>query len=147
MRIKRIALIVTGLLMLLASACSGQGEPTMDVKTLGSVTVINGIQDADMWIIPQTEQNLKTTLWGTATAAKVKPGETRQAALCEPGDDGLYLLRMIDTDGYYYSANGLSLEANWTIQIREDDMHAVTADVLNADGDIVATYELFSAKL
>ena len=145
---RKTSLIIAGLLiLLLICACSGQEETSMEPTIIGSVTLVNNVQDTDVWILPQTEENLKPTLWGAATAAKVKTGESRSVSLCEPGDDGFYLLRMIDTEGFYYSANGLFLEANWTIQIKETDQHSFTADVLNADGSLVATYELFSAKL
>ncbi len=58
-----------------------------------TATFINEANDADIWILPKTEKNLKTTVWGAATAAAVKKGESRSFELCEPGDGSMYIFR------------------------------------------------------
>ncbi len=124
------------------------GEITKENAMEGqTVCFINGVKDADIWILPQTEGNLKTTVWGTATASGVKTGENRETPLCEPGDDGCYILRMIDTDHYFYSANGITLKAGWSLQIKKNDMHSVTLEVSDESGALIGTYEVFAARL
>ncbi len=144
----KTALIVLCLLMLLLlGGCRAETptEPHPDTGT--SVCFINEGKEADVWILPETEKNMKTTVWGTATAAKVQPGEHRRVPLCEPGSSGRYLLRMIDTDSFYYSANGIALADGWTLTLKEDEAHAVTAEVTDETGALQSIYEVFAAKL
>ena len=144
----KTALIVLCLLMLLVLGGCKPGKPNEPQPETGkSVCFINEVKEADVWILPETEKNLKTTVWGTATAAKVQPGELRRVPLCEPGSSGRYLLRMIDTDSFYYSANSLMLADGWTITLKEDEAHAVTAVVTDSNGTLQSTYEVFAAKL
>ena len=119
----------------------------MDTNSTNAVIFINGVKDADIWILADTEANRKTTVWGTATASKVKTGESRETPLCEPGENGLYLFRMIDTDSFFYSANGISLEAGWTMQIEGEDLHSITIKVIDGDGKLSDTYDVFAARL
>ena len=143
---KKAVLIFVCLFMLLLCGCNSKEQSDMDNKS-GTVTVINKIKDADIWILPQTEKNLKTTVWGTATVSKLKTSESRQAPLCEPGDDGLYIFRMIDTDSFYYSANGIKLENGDTLEIKENDDKACALEVRDENGKIKNTYEVFSARI
>lgn len=143
---KKAVLIFVCLFMLLLCGCNSEEQSDMDNKS-GTVTVINKIKDADIWILPQTEKNLKTTVWGTATVSKLKTSESRQAPLCEPGDDGLYIFRMIDTDSFYYSANGIKLESGDTLEIKENDDKACALEVRDENGNVKNTYEVFSARL
>lgn len=112
-----------------------------------TATFINEANDADIWILPKTEKNLKTTVWGTATAAAVKKGESRSFELCEPGEGGMYIFRMIDTDGLFYSANGIMLKAGHTLRIKENDIMSFTLEVADEKGALQSTYEVFAAKL
>ena len=145
---KKAALAIVLLLALLL-LCSCKEKEQNDMGSTGNktVTFINGVKEADLWILPKTEKNLKTTVWGTATVSKIKAGESRQAPLCEPGDGGLYLIRMIDSDSFYYSANDVKLDAGWTLQVKENDAHEVTAEVKDENGDVKNSYEVFSARL
>ena len=119
----------------------------MKIKTDMAISFTNGVQEADVWILPMTEENLKTTMWGTATAKSVKTGESRKTPLCKAGDEGQYIFRMIDTDEMYYSANGIKLEAGWTAEVKGDELNSITLEVKNADGEVDATYEVFAARL
>lgn len=111
------------------------------------ITVINGVKDADIWILPETEENLKTTVWGTATASDVKTNESRKAPLCEAEENGLYIIRMIDTDKIFYSADGIMLESGWTVHIKGNDLRSVTAEVTDENGVLRNTYKVFAASL
>ena len=143
---KKAVLVFVCLFMLLLCGCNSEEQSDMENKN-GTVTVINKIKDADIWILPQTEKNLKTTVWGTATVSKLKTDESRQAPLCEPGDDGLYIFRMIDTDSFYYSANGIKLENGDTIEIKRNEDQACALEVRGENGKVNNTYEVFSARL
>ena len=101
----------------------------METAIAKTVTFINEIEDADVWILSDTKENRGTSLWGSATAGGVKVGERREAPLCEPGDDGRYIFRMIDTDGLYYSADGILLKDGWTIEINGEDFYSIKLEV------------------
>ena len=120
---------------------------TQETTAAQSVTVINGVKDADIWLLPHTQQNLKTTVWGKATAPQVKTGEKRQVPLCEPGENGQYLLRMIDSDHFYYSANGITLKAGDTLQLEDDEAGGVSATLTDPSGAVTATCKVFRARL
>jgi len=130
--------------MLLLGGCSAKSTDSGNGKT---VTFINGVKDADIWILPETEKNLKTTVWGTATASGVKTNESRKAPLCDAGDDGLYIIRMIDADNIFYSADGIALEAGWTVRITGDDLQSVKVEVADENGVLKSTYDAFAASL
>lgn len=144
---KKIIIITICLLMTVLYSCKAEEAENMEVTNSATITVINDVKEADFWILPQTQENQKTTLWGTATAAKVQTGESRQAFLSEPGDGGLYLLRMIDADGFFYSADGIILRSGWVIRIKGNDRHEVTAEVTDENGALDNTYDVFSARL
>ena len=147
---KALFIIVWLLALTVLCGCTEKEQDNMETTGITSdktVTVINGVSDADVWILPDTEANRKTSLWGTATVSKIRTGESRQAPLCEPGDGGLYLLRMIDADGFYYSASGVTLGDGYTVRISENELRAVTAEVADENGVILNTYEVFSARL
>ena len=135
------------MILLLFSSCQTKGETETETADSRTVTFVNDVQDADVWILPQTQENLKTTLWGTATISKVKTGESRVSPLCQPGEDGLYLFRMIDTDRFYYSVNGVVLKADWTMQIKGETPRSVTLEVTDEHGVLNSTYEVFAARL
>ena len=106
----------------------------MEPKSIGTITFINSVSDADIWILADTEANRKT-------------GESRQEPLCEPGDEGLYMFRMIDTDKYYYSADHIAIEDGWSVEIKGEELHLITIEVTDGNGAFVNSYEVFAARL
>ena len=150
---KKTLLILTCILTLLClSSCKEEEQDNMTSKTSEntatvSITVTNGVSETDMWILPQTKENLSTSLWGTATVAKIENGESRQVLITQPGDEGFYILRMIDIDGFYYSANGIVLKEGWALKITDHGFDPATADVYDENGDLQNSYEVFSARL
>ena len=115
--------------------------------TRETIKFINAVKEADIWLLPDTPQNRKTTVWGKATAAAVKAGETREIPLCEAGEDGAYLLRMIDSEHFYYSANGMVLEPGYTLEVAGEDLHSMTATLKDESGKTLQTSEVFAARL
>ena len=77
------------LALLLLSGCHPKEDIAMEIPPTRTVTFVNAVREADAWILPRTPAILKTTVWGTPTVPKAKPGESRPAPLGEPGDDGL----------------------------------------------------------
>ena len=143
---KLLSLAVLLALPLAALPHAGCGKESGEAKPAGAVTFVNEAGEGDVWILPKTEQYEKTTVWGTAGARKVGTGERRSVALCEPGDGGLYLFRMIGSDGRYYSAGGVELSDGWTVRIRESG-YEVFLDVEDGNGVLKNTYPVFSAML
>ena len=132
------------IIILLLCSCKAARTKPVNNKT---VTFINGVKDADVWILPETEDNLKTTVWGTATVSEIKTNESRKAPLCESGKTGLYIIRMIDADNIFYSVGGIMLEPGWTVRITGNDLKSVTATVTDENGVLKNTYEVFAASL
>lgn len=135
------------LALLLLCGCHAKEKMEVETPSNKTVTFVNAVHDANVWILPQTAANLKTTVWGTPTITKAKMGESRPVPLCAPGDDGLYLFRMIDTDGFFLSANGLVLEDGWTMQLKGSDRQAISLEISDGNGVLQKTYEIFSARL
>ena len=61
-------------------------EPGPTEQTGPEITVVNEAVKADFWILPDTEANRKTSLWGTASADDLKAGLAR---LKDIGLDGV----------------------------------------------------------
>ncbi len=152
---KKAMLIAIGVIICL-SVCSCKAEQGVsDVDKLGrgeenviSVTVANGVEEADIWILPQTEANLKTTLWGTPTLSKMKVGAEES---CGVGNEGTekYIVRIIDTNGAYYAANDLVLCDGYTVRFETDaDKFDARIAVLDENGERVsATENVFEGVL
>ena len=93
---KRILISVVCLLAsLILLSCNVKEKNSVETKNRITITVIDDVKEADIWILPDTAANKKTSVWGKATASHVALGESRRVPLCEPGDDGKYILRMI----------------------------------------------------
>ena len=142
--------LICFLSMLLLCGCkANRTPPAIDTPPASdkAVTFINGVTDADVWILPDTDANRKTSVWGTATASGVKTDESRQTPLCEAGENGLYLIRMIDADHIFYSADAVALQDGWTVRVAGADLYSVTAEVTDGNGVVQNTYEVFAASL
>lgn len=144
---KAVVFAICLLILLLLCGCEEKEQNTMEPTNAMTVRWISGVPEADVWILPDTAANRKTTVWGAPSAAKVPAGDTAEIALCDPGDGGLYLLRMIDADGYYYAADGLRLEDGGTVQITETDILHYTVTTTDKNGALLGTYDVFAAKL
>ena len=119
----------------------------MDIPCTRTVTFRNEVRDADVWILPQTPEILKTTVWGTPTVPKAKAGESRQVPLPAPGDGGFHVFRMIDADGFFHSANGIALEDGWTLAVKGGGLQPVILEISAENGVPQQTREVFSARL
>ena len=115
-------------------------------KTI-SVTFINDVEKADIWILPQTKENLKTSLWGTATISKLKPGEKKTISIND-FEEGRYIVRIIDDDKAFYSANDIVLKENYTIRFKTDETkYEAELVTLDQNGEAVSKTEAFQGVL
>lgn len=89
-------------------------------EKLISVEFINEVVKADVWILPQTEENLKSSLWGTATISKIKAGERKTVKIKE-NEEKTYIIRLIDTEKAYFSVNDVVLDNNYSIVFKTDE--------------------------
>ena len=154
---KKPALIVLLLLLLaLGCACGGE-EPSADPDPPADpapaadevfITFRNEVETADIWLLPQTEENRHSSLWGTATLSELATGAESQVSLTALGGPGTYILLAIDVEEMYYEASDVELAAGYTLRLSEsDDPWTVTLDVTDASGAQVASYSVFAARL
>lgn len=123
-----------------------QPSNTVETPTI-EITVLNQINTADIWVIPDIEKNRKTTVWGTATLSKLDV-ETSTVAYISESSDGMYLIRMIDENQMFYSADAVQLENNQSIVIREDaESRIAIIEVYDAQGTKISEYEMFAGRL
>ena len=142
-------------LVLTLFACQKQEEAKpedTETSTTGEVMKIrfvNEVEDTDLWILPQTEKNLKTSLWGTATVAMLKKEDAIEVAI-EETSDHLYILRLIDQRGALYSANDFELHDGDTIvcDAIDDDFVRARLTLLDKDGkEVKVAEEVFEGML
>lgn len=142
-------------LVLTLFACQKQEEvkpEETESNTTGEmmkIRFVNEVEDTDLWILPQTEKNLKTSLWGTATVAMLKKEDTIEVAI-EETSDHLYILRLIDQRGALYSANDFELHDGDTIVFDaiDDDFVRARLALLDKDGkEVKVAEEVFEGML
>lgn len=112
------------------------------------ISFTNQLNETDIWIIPDTESNRKTTIWGTATLSKMKINDKKSASIVESENSNSYLIRLIDVDKMFYSADAVIINNNASIIIKKgnEPMSAIV-EVYDSNGKINASYEMFMAKL
>ena len=142
------------LLAALLCACGSEEPPAgpeapEDPEPLAEevfITFRNEVETADIWLLPQTEENLHSSLWGTATLAKLPTGAEQRVSLTS--GPGLYLMRAIDVDEMFYDVGGVELEAGYVLRLSEsEDPGAATLEVTDITGAQVAVYSVFAARL
>lgn len=149
--LKKTILILIGVFVMLGLfGCGKQKTPPQNAKVddMIEIRVLNQIGAADIWVLPNTEENRKTTVWGKAMVSRnIVPDDEGTTVTIPVGTDE-YLFRMIDTDEMYYEANGIVLDDHQSLVIREgeEDMTAVVA-VYSAEGTLMAEYDVFMARL
>ena len=112
-----------------------------------AVTFVNEVEEASFWILPQTPEILKTTVWGTATAAKLGTGRETALILEEPAEAGTYIFRAIGTEGMYYEANGIEISEGSLIRFCNKGQFEQVLQVTGPDGGETAEYEICAARL
>lgn len=117
--------------------------------TGAAVTFINETVDADIWIIPDTEANRKTSLWGAASIRDLAVNESAPVSLDALGGPGLYLFRAIDVNDGFYEAAGVFLDAGYTLRFTAGGGRPAEAvlEILDADGNLTDTRSVFVGVL
>ena len=142
-------------LVLTLFACRKQEEAKpeeTETSTTGEmmkIRFVNEVEDTDLWILPQTEKNLKTSLWGTATVAMLKKEDAIEVVI-EETSDHLYILRLIDQRGALYSANDFELHDGDTIVFDaiDDDFVRARLTLLDKEGkEVKVAEEVFEGML
>jgi len=146
-KILSFTILILGLCLCACEAKEAEEEIEMDntpKETIG-ITFINEVEEADVWIIPNTEENRSTSLWGTATVAKSLPGTEYGAELTKSENDE-YLLYMIDVGEMYYEAGAITLLQGYTVTISEEGYETEIL-IADAEGKIVLKKSIFRAAL
>ncbi len=113
-----------------------------------TVSFINDVEQADIWILPQTKENLKTTVWGTPVFSKMKVGENGSAEVSGSVTEK-YIIRIIDSDHAYYAVNDIVLGKGYTVRfMTSGSKYDAEIVVLDENGNKSASKEnVFGGKL
>ena len=120
---------------------------TGDVVIDTNVTFFNESEKMDVWFLPETDENRKTSIWGKATLAGVASGASSALKVSKPATVETFIFRSIDEDKIYYEANGLVIEEGSSIRLRKNEPFSFTIEVSDSDGKTVGTYTVFAAAL
>ena len=114
-----------------------------------TITFINEVEETDLWILPDTAENRKLSLWGTATAADVNDGEARPITLEGFESPAQAVLHMITMDEMYFGVTDVPLADGYTLRfIADPEWPAVWyLQVTDAEGAEIAMLEVFGAHL
>ncbi len=94
-RVVLLILILSAVVLFACASESRTSKDTPETEPVETITIgfVNSVQTADVWIIPDTEENRKTTVWGTASVKNAEPEKEYPVSI--PRNDGdTYLLRM-----------------------------------------------------
>lgn len=121
---------------------------SMEYTPTVSVSFQNEVAEADVWLLPQTEENLKTSLWGTPSAGALEKGESAELKLTNPEYAEAWLVRIIDRNKAYYSAKDLKLEDGYTVVFKsEGSKFDAVIELHDASGAVVFSAEAFTGVL
>ncbi len=108
------------------------------------VTFVNEVQTADVWILPQTEENVKSSLWGTATIGKLDAGAQREVGIDETDGAEAYIIRIIDDEHAYYAVKDVLLGDGYSIRFQTaDKKYDAVIEIVDADGNVLRTERAF----
>ncbi|MBO4900663.1 MAG: hypothetical protein J5509_10285 [Lachnospiraceae bacterium] len=118
-----------------------------DVTRTINISFTDNAEPGSVWILRDTEENRKISLWGTAM---IKPDTvgTEVSADIPYAEDAKYLFRMIDDDGIYYSGDIPELRDDWKLDIHPiGEYWDFRLDVYDENGELRYECELFNAAL
>ena len=111
-----------------------------------NVTFVNEVKEADIWILPQTEENTNST-WGNATISKLPVNEEREISLQENRDAESWIINII-TGHQYYSVSDIALKEGYTIIFKAEtnEYNSVQSknefiEILDQNGNLVSKNE------
>lgn len=108
------------------------------------VTLVNDVVTADFWILPQTQENLGTSLWGAPTAS-LGPGQREDLAVTADYESDRFIIRIIDENDTFYSLNDVELESGYSVVFRsEGQAYDAVLEILDEEGETVRKEEAFT---
>ncbi len=113
-----------------------------------TVTFVNEVETGDVWLLENTEENLKTSVWGKAHIKGAASGSKNTLTVPRSSDD-TYLFRMIDEDGLYFESDAITIKDGYTIKVSRgaDEYDTATLEIADSTGDVVETLSIFCAAL
>ena len=142
---------------IIAVSLIGCDKPSSEGKEEGMdsfrVTFINDVEETDVWVLPQTPEILKTSIWGKVTLSKLGVGESAEVELVPIDENSLFIFRAIDTDDALYRQNDIMLKSGYTLKFysKEDEefdgMLIFLLDVLDEKGNVLSSEEVFEGVL
>ena len=149
---KRWLVFLLGVMVM--SGLVGCGKPKDGEAQTAAVTeeitvgFVNEVAEADVWVLPQTPENLKTTRGGAATVSGLAAGERQDLRLSRTEQDQVWMVRILDRDHGYYAARDLALEEGYCLEFRSDgDRLQAVLRVLDRDGKEISSQEAFVGTL
>ena len=127
---------------------TGSGENSL-VDDGSVVTFRNEVEKTDVWILPDTEENRKLSVWGTATIGGLEKDKSAEVSLFALGGPRQYLVHMITPDEMYFGVSDIKLDAGYTMRfyLADEEYHVWMLEVKDADGNAVDDLEVFGARL
>lgn len=116
------------------------------VQTI-NISFIDEIEPSSVWIIRDTQDNRKTSIWGTAM---IKPSELGKeySSNIPQSVDHKYLFRMIDENGIYYEADIPELLDGWKIKAYTSDVETgIRLEIMDNAGTLMYECDVFNAAL
>ena len=149
-RVVLLILILSAVFLLACASGSRTSKDAPEASPEETITIgfVNSVQTADVWIIPDTEENRKTTVWGTASVKNAEPEKEYPVSI--PHNDGdTYLLRMIDKDHIYYESKSVTLLEGYSLIIyrNEENDRDIRLVVHDSDGKELTDESVFNAAL
>ncbi len=149
-RVVLLILILSAVFLFACASGSKTSKVTQEVAPEETITIgfVNSVQTADVWIIPDTEENRKTSVWGTASVKNAEPEKEYPVSI--PRNDGdTYLLRMIDKDHIYYESKSVTLLEGYSLIIyrNEENDRDIRLVVYDSDGKELTDESVFNAAL
>ena len=118
-----------------------------DMTRTINISFTDDVEPASVWILRDTEENRKISIWGTAM---IKPDTVGSEVSADVpyAEDAKYLFRMIDDEGIYYSGDIPELRDGWNLRIYAIDDHwNMQLDVFDETGELRYECEIFNAAL
>lgn len=116
------------------------------VRTI-NVAFTDEVEPASVWIIRDTQENRKTSIWGTAMLKPEELGKEYDFSIPLSEDDK-YLFRMIDDDGMYYETDIPELHDGWKLKLYYGESNTdVRLDIHDDKGELMDEESVFNAAL
>ena len=108
----------------------------------------NQVKTADIWIMEDTNENRKKSVWGGTTVKECAVETPQQLTIKNVSDDNLYIVRMLDDKGLFYEACNVEITEGQSIVIKSEDNDLRTVvSVYDTEGSLQNEYEMFAAAL